>query len=155
MSTNINFRNHNQINQVIIQGYLTKTPEVKTDKNGREYCFFSIGIQRYDKRNNETYSNFFYVRTFQNCAVRMKYFKKGDLISITGYLDTLHYMNGDKEIQTNCVQAEYVYLSNPKTQKNDEIVMPEHDFFYPNIDEIDVPPITKRENESMHEPAMY
>lgn len=118
----MSYRNHNQINQVIIQGYLTAKPEVKLDKNDNHYSIFNIGIQRYDKRNNDTYSNFFQVRAFGNSAFRMNAFQKGDLISIDGFLDKSTYKSEEgKDIVSIFVTAERIYLSHKKQSEVNQI----------------------------------
>lgn len=73
------------LNQVNLQGRLTKDPEQKTTTNGKAVCSFSIAV---DKRGKDAGTNFIDCVAWEGRGETIsKYFKKGSPILITGRLD--------------------------------------------------------------------
>ena len=81
------------LNTVIIEGRLTKDPELKTTPNGISVSTFSIAVSRdYKNSNGEYDSDFFDCVAWRNNAERIsKYFHKGDGVGIVGRLQTRTY----------------------------------------------------------------
>lgn len=87
------------MNNVILVGRLTADPEVRysTGENSNAMCRFSVAVQRRFKNAEGNFE-----ADFPNCvAFRQtaefvnRYFHKGDMIGITGHLQTGSYTNKD------------------------------------------------------------
>ena len=81
------------LNTVIIEGRLTKDPELKTTPNGISVSTFAVAVARdYKNSNGEYDSDFFECVAWRNNAERIsKYFHKGDGVGIVGRLQTRTY----------------------------------------------------------------
>ena len=81
------------LNTVIIEGRLTKDPELKTTPNGISVSTFAIAVSRdYKNAAGEYESDFFDCVAWRNNAERIsKYFHKGDGVGIVGRLQTRTY----------------------------------------------------------------
>jgi single-strand DNA-binding protein len=81
------------LNTVIIEGRLTKDPELKTTPNGISVSTFAVAVARdYKNANGEYDSDFFECVAWRNNAERIsKYFHKGDGVGIVGRLQTRTY----------------------------------------------------------------
>ena len=92
------------LNTVIIEGRLTKDPELKTTPNGISVSTFAVAVARdYKNANGEYDSDFFECVAWRNNAERIsKYFHKGDGVGIVGRLQTRTYKdkNGVLEMRT-------------------------------------------------------
>lgn len=105
------------LNQVIIEGRVTHTPELKTRGNGTLVVQVSIANH---KDNNKEDANFIDVTFFNTYAENFaKYIKKGDKIVVVGNLETSVYTDkkGIKRKSTTVI-CEKVYYP-PKDAKED------------------------------------
>lgn len=92
-------------NLVIIEGHLTKNPELKKSKNGKSYSFFSVCFNSLRKRDTpndkgymyDTEPNFYNVNTWNKTAEEASSLKKGDAVSIVGKILQNDYENKDGE----------------------------------------------------------
>lgn len=75
------------MNNIKIQGRLTKDPEQKVGSSGAEYCKFTVAVDR--KRSKDKAVDFFDCTAFQQTgAFVAKYFAKGDGIIVSGRMES-------------------------------------------------------------------
>ena len=80
------------LNQVTIQGNLTRDCEVKTLNNGTKITIFCVAVQRNFKDAAGQYqTDFIDCMSFEKTDFISKYFHKGDSIIVTGELQTRTY----------------------------------------------------------------
>ena len=73
------------LNQVNLQGRLTKDAELKQTKTGKNVCSFTVAV---DKRGKDAGTNFIDCVAWEGRGETIsKYFKKGSPILVTGRLD--------------------------------------------------------------------
>jgi len=77
-----------EINKVILSGYLTRNPEVKTVENeSKEFAVASFGMAVNEKRGNKDVVSFFEVKTFGRSAeICGEFLSKGSPAIIEGRL---------------------------------------------------------------------
>lgn len=105
------------INQIIIEGRVTHTPELITRSNGTLVVQATIANH---KDNNNEKANFIDVTFFNTYAKNFaKYIKKGDKVVVIGNLETSNYTdkNGINRKSTTVI-CEKVYYP-PKTNSED------------------------------------
>lgn len=74
------------LNRILIEGRITKTPELKQTKSGVNYVNISVAVDDGKKDNRKTY--FFSCTAWKETAERIvKYFQKGSPILIEGKLN--------------------------------------------------------------------
>lgn len=84
------------LNTITIQGRLTKNPEPKTIPSGTALCSFTIACERPKKKDAETVTDFIPCIAWAKTAEFMqKYFHKGDMIIISGRLQSRQYEGQD------------------------------------------------------------
>ena len=76
------------INRVILQGRLTKNPEINYTPNGNAFTDFSIAVECGRKKNGDRITNFFKIEAWSGTAEFIcKYFEKGQqIISVCFFL---------------------------------------------------------------------
>lgn len=88
------------LNQITIQGKLTKDVELKTSSNGKTFALFCVAVQRNYKGSSGKYeADFIDCIASEKIAEHIaKYFHKGSEIIIAGELQTRMYedQNGQK-----------------------------------------------------------
>ena len=88
------------INNAVLMGRITATPELKTTTSGTEVCSFSIAVERnYAKKREERETDFINIVTWRGTAKFVStYFQKGDMIAVQGEIQTRKYedKNGNK-----------------------------------------------------------
>lgn len=88
------------INNVTLMGRLTAAPELKTTPSGVTVTSFCIAVdRRYQPKGGEKLTDFINCVAWRNTAEFItRYFKKGDLIAVTGEIQTRKYQdqNGAK-----------------------------------------------------------
>ena len=82
-------------NKVILIGNLTADPELKQTNAGTSVCSFSIAVNRNFKNAEGKYdADFINCVAFRKSAEFIqKYFHKGDMIAVTGRIQTGSYTN--------------------------------------------------------------
>lgn len=112
------------LNKVILIGNLCADPELKQTQNGAHVTSFSIGVQRRFKDANGQYNSDFIsiVAWKQSAEFVVKYFKKGDAVTICGSLQTRNYTdnNGVKHYVTEVVADEIGFASSKKDSARSE-----------------------------------
>lgn len=95
------------INNVTIMGRLTQTPEIKSTGNGVEVTSFCVAVDRgYQRQGEERQTDFINCVAWRQTAVFInKYFSKGQMIALTGSLQTRNYEDktGAKRTATEVV----------------------------------------------------
>ena len=86
--------------QVTITGRLGKDPEMQYFQTGKSKTSFSIATSGYDSKKKEKTTNWFSVEIWDNEFVT-EHFKKGDSITINGYLKFETYKNSKGEEKEN------------------------------------------------------
>ena len=101
------------MNIVALSGRLVKDVETKKTKNGKEYCDFTIAVNKYKDG-----ANFINVQSWNATATYLgKYAKKGNMVIVEGSLEVQNYTN--KEGQTvykTFVLSNRVELTATKTE---------------------------------------
>ena len=96
------------INSTVLMGRLTATPEVKTTtNNGVSVVSFTLAVDRaYQKKGEEKKTDFINCVAWRTTAEFIgKYFTKGQMMAVTGELQTRNYedKNGNKRTATEVI----------------------------------------------------
>lgn len=94
------------INNVTLMGRLTGKPELKTTTSGINVTTFCIAVDRRFQQNGEKQADFINCVAWRNTAEFItRYFDKGDMIAVTGEIQTRKYedKNGNNRIATEVV----------------------------------------------------
>lgn len=88
------------INNAVLMGRLTTTPELKTTQNSTPVTTFSLAVERnYAKAGEERQTDFIDIVAWRKTAEFItRYFSKGDMIAVQGEIQTRNYedKNGNK-----------------------------------------------------------
>lgn len=89
-------------NVSVLMGRLTKDPELKTTSNGISVCSFSLAVDRnYQRAGEERETDFINMVAWRSTAEFIaKYFKKGDMMSAVGSIQTRQYEDRDGHKRT-------------------------------------------------------
>ena len=87
------------MNNVSLTGRITKDPELKYTPNNNAYVMFTIAVSRnYKDKDGNTPSDFLMCVAWHSQAEFIsKYVKKGNLLEITGSIQTRAYQNQQNE----------------------------------------------------------
>ena len=90
------------LNKVILIGNLTKDPELKQTPSGVSVTSFSIGVSRkYSGSDGNRETDFINIVAWNKTAEFVsEYFTKGDLIALTGSIQTRKYEDKDGNKRT-------------------------------------------------------
>lgn len=90
------------INNVTLMGRLTALPELKTTTNGSSVTSFCIAVERrYKSQSGEKVTDFINCVAWKHAAEFIcRYFTKGDMIAITGEIQTRKYTDGNSITRT-------------------------------------------------------
>lgn len=113
------------LNKVMLQGRITKNPELRTTTSGKEVCTVSIAVDRdFKTKDGEKETDFITVVAWRNTAVFLsKYFTKGRMAIVDGKLQTRSYEDKDGKKRTAVeVVADNVYFGDSKNDKGGETV---------------------------------
>ena len=88
------------LNKAILNGRLTKAPELKQTQNGKSVCSFTIAVDR--SRDREKTDFIPIVAWGKTAEFVNQWFGKGDLITIVGRIEVRNYedKNGNKRTAT-------------------------------------------------------
>ncbi len=117
------------INSVTLVGRLTVYPEIKTTKNGKECCQFTIAIN-YGKKDEEKSVEYYVCTAWEALGTTIsRYFKKGDYIAVSGRLSVKPYKtkHGDNATASNIVVNDFSFCANKSNQQasdNDKVSLP-------------------------------
>lgn len=107
------------LNRAILMGRITKSPELKTTPNGVSVIQISIAVDRdYTPKGQEKQTDFINVVAWRNTAEFIaKYFEKGQLIALSGSIQTRSYTDnqGNKRSVTEVI-ADQAYFAGSKKE---------------------------------------
>jgi len=110
------------VNNVVLIGRITRELEVKTSTTGREVCNFSLAVNRNFKNPQGEYDADFIncVAFGQTAKFLGQYLQKGNLISVTGRIQTRNYENnqGQRVYVTEVVVENVNGLESRKTDQS-------------------------------------
>ena len=109
------------LNKVILMGRLTRTPELRVTQNDKSVCSFSLAVNRDFIPQGGQDTDFIDIVAWGKTAEFVcKYFEKGQLVAITGRLQSGNFndKNGNKRITIE-VNAEEVHFAGGKKSPND------------------------------------
>ena len=101
-------------------GRLTKDPEGKTTANGKTFCNFSIAIDRgFKDAQGNRYVDYIPCSAWEATSnLVTKYFHKGDLIGVTGRLESRNYEdNGVKKTSYSVLVNNIDFIQSKKEDK--------------------------------------
>ena len=110
------------LNLSLIEGRLTRNPELYYTKNGVALCKFSIAVNSSYKSGDRYIENVSYIsvdswnKVAENCS---KYLKKGRLVRVKGRLKQSSYMSkdGQKKNVVTIEASEVDFLNSPFQKK--------------------------------------
>lgn len=108
------------LNQVTIQGRMTKDAEIRTSTNGKSFTIFSVAVQRNYKGSNGKYdADFIDCIASEKVAEHIaKYFKKGSEIIISGEIQTRMYEADGQKRKSVLVNVSKTFFTSGKTESN-------------------------------------
>ena len=90
------------MNIIMIQGRLTRDPELTTTQSGIEKCRYSVAVDEPKDKNGDKKVNYFNCVAFgKGAAFVAKYYHKGDGIIVTGRMDS--YKGNDEKTYWNII----------------------------------------------------
>lgn len=101
------------MNKCILTGRITKDIEVKTTANGKDYCSFTIAVdRRFKDADGNKQTDFISCTAWNKTAEFLgKYFHKGSRIGICGSIQTRSYeKDGQKVFVTEVLVEETEFL---------------------------------------------
>jgi len=98
------------INQVVVIGRLTKTPELKYTPGGHAVTSFTVACNKPKKDGQDQGANFVECVAWRQSAESLcNYQKKGNLIGVTGHIQSRSYEdNSGKKVYVQEVLAERI-----------------------------------------------
>ena len=108
------------LNKAILNGRLTKAPELKQTNNGKSVCRFTIAVGR--SRDREKTDFIPIVAWGKTAEFVNQWFGKGDLITIVGRIEVRNYedKNGNKRTATEIIAEEVLFGGSKSTDKGSE-----------------------------------
>lgn len=91
------------INNVVLLGRLTAAPELRTTNTGTNVTSFTLAVdRRFQQKGSEKQTDFIRCVAWRHTAEFInKYFSKGDLIAVTGEIQTRKYeVDGNERTAT-------------------------------------------------------
>ena len=108
------------LNKAILNGRLTKAPELKQTQNGKSVCGFNIAVDRSREREK---TDFIPIVAWGKTAEFVnQWFGKGDLITIVGRIEVRNYedKNGNKRTATEIIAEEVLFGGSKNTANASE-----------------------------------
>ena len=96
------------MNLTIIQGRLTRDPEMSTTQSGVEKCRYSVAVDEPKDKNGQKKVNFFNCVAYgKGASFVAKYFHKGDGIIVRGRMDS--YKGNDEKTYWNLIADQHEF----------------------------------------------
>ena len=111
------------LNKAILNGRLTKAPELKQTQNGKSVCSFTIAVDRRDRSRDREKTDFIPIVAWGKTAEFVnQWFGKGDLITIVGRIEVRNYedKNGNKRTATEIIAEEVLFGGSKNTTNASE-----------------------------------
>lgn len=128
------------MNQIILIGNLTKSPELTTTQNGINVCRFGLAVRRsYPNTDGEYETDFFNIVAWRKLAEHCaKYLEKGRKVAISGSLQMRTYeVEGEKRVTSEVIANDVQFLSPANNDKKEEETSNNYDL--DPADESDLP----------------
>lgn len=113
------------INNVVLMGRLTATPELKQTASGVEVTSFTIAVDRpYTKQGEERQTDFISCAAWRSTAKFItSYFTKGQMIAVTGSIQTRNYedKNGNKRTATDVIVSTASFCGSKNENSNNAV----------------------------------
>lgn len=108
------------LNKAILNGRLTKAPELKQTNSGKSVCGFTIAVDR--NRDREKTDFVPIVAWGKTAEFVNQWFGKGDLITIVGRIEVRNYedKNGNKRTATEVIAEEALFGGSKSTGQGSE-----------------------------------
>lgn len=108
------------LNKAILNGRLTKAPELKQTNSGKSVCGFTIAVDR--NRDREKTDFIPIVAWGKTAEFVNQWFGKGDLITIVGRIEVRNYddKNGNKRTATEIIAEEVLFGGSKSTSQGSE-----------------------------------
>nr|DAD58485.1 MAG TPA: Single strand binding protein [Caudoviricetes sp.] len=108
------------LNKAILNGRLTKTPELKQTNSGKSVCGFTIAVDR--SRDREKTDFVPIVAWGKTAEFVNQWFGKGDLITIVGHIEVRSYddKDGNKRTATEIIAEEVLFGGSKNTTNASE-----------------------------------
>ena len=108
------------LNKAILNGRLTKAPELKQTQNGKSVCGFTIAVDR--SRDREKTDFIPIVAWGKTAEFVNQWFGKGDLITIVGRIEVRSYedKDGNKRTATESIAEEVLFGGSKNTTNASE-----------------------------------
>lgn len=120
------------LNKAILMGRITKSPELKTTQNGVSVIQISIAVDRdYTPKGQEKQTDFINVVAWRGTAEFIaKHFEKGQLIALTGSIQTRSYTDsqGNKRSVTEVIADQVYFCGGKNDNKKEKPSFDEKDF---------------------------
>ena len=120
------------LNRAILMGRITKSPELKTTPNGVSVIQISIEVDRdYTPKGQEKQTDFINVVAWRGTAEFIeKHFEKGQLIALTGSIQTRSYTDnqGNKRSVTEVIADQVYFCGGKNDTKKEKPSYDENDF---------------------------
>ena len=120
------------LNRAILMGRITKSPELKTTPNGVLVIQISIAVDRdYTPKGQEKQTDFINVVAWRGTAEFIeKHFEKGQLIALTGSIQTRSYTDnqGNKRSVTEVIADQVYFCGGKNDNKKEKPSYDENDF---------------------------
>ena len=108
------------LNKAILNGRLTKAPELKQTNSGKSVCGFTIAVDR--NRDREKTDFIPIVAWGKTAEFVNQWFGKGDLITIVGRIEVRNYedKNGNKRTAREIIAEEVLFGGSKNTTNASE-----------------------------------
>jgi single-strand DNA-binding protein len=116
------------LNNVILMGRMTADAELKSTQGGKYVTSFTMAVERDFKQNGERQTDFINIVAWGKTAEFISnYFSKGDMIAVSGSIQTRNYedKNGNKRTATEVLVDKASFCggkAEKKPEKADEFV---------------------------------
>lgn len=112
------------LNHIVIQGRLTKEPEIKTTNNGTTLANFTVACDRDYQSGSERQTDFVECIAFKNTASFIeRNFRKGQMILVSGRLQSRKWedRNGNSRTSWEVVTNDVNFCGDKKTENKSPI----------------------------------
>lgn len=104
------------MNRVFLMGRLTAAPELNKTQSGLSVTRFTVAVSRRFKKDGQPEADFIRCIAWRQTAEFIhKYFKKGNMITLSGSIQTGSYEKDGKKVYTTDVLVDEVRFTGEKT----------------------------------------
>ena len=131
------------INNVTLMGRLTAAPELKITQSGTNVTAFCIAVERrFQQKDGEKQSDFINCVAWRNTAEFItRYFSKGDMIAVTGEIQTRKYKDkdGNNRVAFEVIIDNVSFCGGKNGGNGSETAPKSNDNINANVDDEDLP----------------